>query len=194
MIAFFRRLILHVAVPLTRMIGLVQKPEPKMSCEFALDILDKLEDGDVLLSHNEWNLSNLFIPGFWKHAAMFRKNKIIEAVGRGVVNDMHILKWLMNHDNVAVLRPVFANKDERNLAADIANVQAGKPYDFELSPGVQASYCSELIFWSYQRAMRGESPFTMRETMGVETVVPSDFLGAVDSGKFKLIGMFRRTV
>ena len=146
---FFRRLILHVAVPFTKLIGKIQKPEPKMSGEFAEHAMNLLEDGDVLLSHNELNLSNWFIPGFWKHAAIYRKKWIVEAVGAGVVNT-HIMKWLLEHDNVIILRPTFASKDERNLAADIAQMQKGKPYDYKLSAGVQAFYCSELVFWSYQ--------------------------------------------
>ena len=188
LIQAFRRWLLHAMVPVTKLIGLIQKPEPKMSGEFAENALKFLQDGDVLLSHNELNLTNLFIPGFWKHAAIYRQKYVVEAIGHGVVNT-HVLKWILQHDNVIILRPKFASAEHRRIAADIAQMQTGKQYDFELSPGIQSFYCSELVFWSYQRAMNGTSPFTMRKTLGVDTVVPTDFSNAKD--KFEVIAEFK---
>lgn len=187
---FIRRTLLKLSTPITIFLGKIQKPEPKMSGEFAEQVLDHLQDGDVLLSHNELNFSNLLIPGFWKHAAIYRQKYIVEAIGHGVVST-HILKWLLHHDNVIILRPMFASQEQKNLAADIAQMQSGRPYDYEVSPGIKAFYCSELVFWSYQRAMNGQSPFTLRKTLGVDTVVPTDFANAKD--KFKLIAEYKVT-
>ena len=147
-----------------------------------------LRDGDVLLSQKKWAASNFGIPGFWKHATIYKNGYVIEAVGKGV-QKVSLAKWLYTHDYVCVLRPKFCYPDECRAAANLAEVQVGKPYDFEFSPGIQSFYCSELVFWAYDEIMGNSSPFTLRKTLGVDTVSPQDFYEAKD--KFQLVWEFK---
>ncbi|MFC1752937.1 YiiX/YebB-like N1pC/P60 family cysteine hydrolase [Thermoproteota archaeon] len=39
--------------------------------EYLTSIYDELEPGDILLERREWYMTNLGIPGFWKHSAIF---------------------------------------------------------------------------------------------------------------------------
>lgn len=42
-----------------------------ISRQTAAEITDRLEPGDILFQRREWHLTNLGIPGYWTHAALF---------------------------------------------------------------------------------------------------------------------------
>jgi hypothetical protein len=44
---------------------------PLISAEQIADLLRRLEPGDILLERREWYLSNIGLPGFWPHAALY---------------------------------------------------------------------------------------------------------------------------
>jgi uncharacterized protein YycO len=135
--------------------------------------------GDVLLSRECWHFTNYFIPGFWGHAALCCGDYIVEAVGSGV-RAVERAEWILKKDYVLVLRPTFTI--DGLLVSLRAESQLLKPYDYEFSSGVDAWYCSELVWYCL-----GSPVFEMRETFGVQTVTPQDFENAVKSGKFKVI-------
>lgn len=181
--------ILKFITPVTRLMGRIELHQILMP-DTAYEELDTLlENGDVIISRRMWALSNIGIPGFYKHATIFRGGNVVEAIGTGV-QEVPLPKWLYTHDYACVLRAKFANLNQRYIAADRAHAMVGLPYDFEFEPGVKAFYCSELVYWAYQTAMNGASPFTLRKTFGVDTVSPMDFLMATD--KFEKIWETKR--
>lgn len=108
-----------------------------------------IEPGYIILIRKEWQLSNLFIPGKWKHAAFCNdQNYAIEAVGEGV-RRVFISDLLQNSDNFCVLKPIFCSKDDIKTATLWAENQVGKPYDFRFEGCNRAFYCTELIVHAY---------------------------------------------
>jgi hypothetical protein len=51
----------------------------------------RLEPGDILLERREWYLSNLGLPGFWTHAALYVGT---EAERRAFFNDPQVRQWV----------------------------------------------------------------------------------------------------
>lgn len=141
--------------------------------------------GTILLSRTKAEITNLVIPGFFKHAAMVvNENEVTEAIGVGVVRT-DLIDFLMSKDYVIAIHPKFANPTQMEKAAKVAIAQEGKPYDFDIiMSDLKSFYCSELIFFSYDEVI-GEMPFVPREILGRDTIAPSDFLGASD--KFKVV-------
>lgn len=191
-----RRLILRVAFPFVKWWGSQFAPysKKKVSVDEALTIASMIQPGDVLVSHTEGEFSNILISGYAKHAAMFvdreptdRGGTIVEATGKGV-HSTCLLEFVLRKDWIAVLRPTFANDEERYKAALFVRGLCGKPYDFFFEPGDIAFYCAEAIQFAYDRVLAPRpSPFTTRRTLGVDTVTPSDFYESVGAGKMKLI-------
>jgi cell wall-associated NlpC family hydrolase len=188
MIAFLRRFILHVSVPLTKWIGTLHAPfsRKKLSAKDYREIKLLAKPGYVLLSRARGEFSNLFIPGHWSHAAILADNeKVVEATYHGVV-ETDLIDFVLKKDYVALMEPTFASESIRETSGVFALSYIGKPYDFMFDSGVDAFYCSELVYQCYQDAYFPlNSPFTKRENMGVLTVVPEDFWLA--KKKFKTV-------
>lgn len=144
-----------------------------------------LKDGDVICSFTQGELTNLFIQGKFKHVGMYAGNCfVVEAIKNGVESTM-FYSFCANKDKIAILRPKFGEDHTGKLARNHALSQIGVPYDYKFEPNEKAFYCAELVWWAYQKATGGNSPFIRRKIFGVETVYPSDFYNAHD--KFELV-------
>lgn len=193
-----RRWLLQLSVPIQKLMQKMHPPERMISYKFVktftyVDWDANLQDGDVLLSREKWHFTNIFIPGFWSHAAVFASGGVFEAVGEGV-GEVDLFEWLYKKDYVMILRPTFLG--DRARVAMFVLKQKGKPYDFKFSSGIKAWYCSELVYkalsaGAFRRA--GSDVFTLRKTFGVSTVTPQDFENAAAKGKFTIIADSRKT-
>lgn len=184
-----RRLLLRAARPALRLLGRWHTPPHFRSVtdEEVADLRFAARPGDVLVSRRDWELTNLLIPGFWKHAAIVcGRGLVVEAVGTGVQR-MDLAEFARTKDAVLCLRPRFANETIRLDAAAYARTYVGRPYDYAVeldhaAPAVRrAFYCAEVVWAAYVSAcaaMNADMPFTLRETLGVPTVTPQDFANA----------------
>lgn len=183
---YLRWLLLKIAYPILKWLGDIY-PERLMTVEFVDQAKQTIRTGDVLITHENMVMTNLLIPGYYTHAAIyFTHGLVIEATGIGV-HLVPIEKFLFEKDGVSVLRPKFANQDQCERAAAIAFKLVGDKYDFDFSGGNKAFYCAELVWYCYDQVFR-PSPFAMRETLGVMTVTPEDFNKATD--KFDVVEKF----
>lgn len=144
-----------------------------------------IRPGMVLLSQTNGEFSNLFIPGFWSHAAIVMDNlQIVEATSNGV-HKSDLIDFMMTKDSVCLLEPLFATEEQMIQAMITAQEQIGKPYDYSMNQSdIQKFYCSELVYFCYRQTVN-QSPFTLRETFGRLTVTPQDFYNA--KKKFKKV-------
>lgn len=182
MIQVLRRNLLNVMMPLTREIGELHAPysHKLVSGRDYFQVRQMLATGQVLVSRTEGEASNLLIPGFWSHAALVADSQYVyEAIGRGVVRT-DIVTFLTSKDYVLLIEPTFANAAQREVAVKWAAKMEGRPYDYHFTSSNRAFYCAELVWAAYQEACGKNVPFTLRKTLGVDTVVPQDFDNAKD--------------
>lgn len=188
MIQWFRSAILQMLTPVTRDIGKVQLPHHEITSKDYRDIKELLKPGMIFLTRTNWALSNMFIPGAYKHGAMFfGENTVVEAIGEGVVKT-DLIDFLLTKDNVRVMTPIFADLHEMADAAAFAGTLVGRPYDYQFRSNNKAFYCFEVVYAAYREARvkrqtREENvpvvDWDLRKFWGEDTVVGDDFLRAI---------------
>src|SRR3972149_3283542 len=119
------------------------------------EIQPLLSPGTVLLTRTDGELSNVGIPGFWSHVALYLgNNTVIEATTHGVV-ETDLVTFLMGKDYACALDPRFTvTLDQSQLICLKAITQKGKQYDYEFNTSdITKFYCSELIWWAYSQIL-----------------------------------------
>lgn len=179
-----RLMALKILRPVSKWVSKVHAPWTRKAVtgKHFFEALEFIKPGSVLVSYTNGELASLFIPGKWKHAAIYAEkfvglSYVIEAKTSGVtITDL--VTFMTTKDGVAILEPLFCDQSKMKSASDIAHRYIGKPYDFYFDPGDEAFYCSELIALSYESAI-GQTVFEKRPRLGVHTVLPDDYVKAV---------------
>jgi hypothetical protein len=177
--------LLHLSIPIQKIMQKMHPPEPQTTFSEANFALQRMRQGDILLSREAWHFTNLFIPGYWSHAAIYGYGKVIESVAPSV-QEVNFFDWVLKKHNWCVIR--FDDKDA-TLAFNRATSAIGSNYDYEFDWGAQrAFYCSRLVYFYLQMTSKKFSEtFTLRETFGEPTVTPDDFYNSTKDQKLKLI-------
>lgn len=160
-----------------------------------------IQPGDVIYERREWALTNIGLPGFWPHIALYvgtpderrrvfgdafearLRERYPAAYARhlaepGVIEAVgrgvipNKLTHSVHADYVAVLRP---RVDAPTKAAAIERAFAflGRPYDFDFDFQTDdAIVCTELVFKAYEPAI----PFPVGEVAGRRVAPPNDWV------------------
>lgn len=186
MITALRRLLLKLAYPFLKGASGIHMPftHKKITGRDYYAIRNRLRPGTIFVTKIYGELTGLIIPGKYSHAAIYcpvqmsPDEMVMEAEGEGVIQT-DLVSFIMGKDKILVLDPGLPD-EVMFRAAEIATEQLGDPYDYSFEfhiSGQRAFYCSELVWWSYEKAcaeFKVESPFKPRLTLGVPTVTPDD--------------------
>lgn len=192
--AKLRLWILNTALPFTKVMGQLHMPftHRRMSHRHYYDLESRIKPGTVLVTRCRGELSNLFIPGEFTHAAIYGGEQavffggrrlmvpiVFEAIGEGVVATP-LASFVLTKDRIMALEPKFCDQAGMDAAVKAALGHIGLPYDFLFSNDHKAFYCSELVFRSYREAVGDQMKFVEREILGIATIAPADFVNAKD--------------
>jgi hypothetical protein len=169
-----------------------------------------LEPGDVLVTRHAIALTNLFMPGFWPHAALYVGTPAErDALGVDVdadklelwTGDISTLEALkdgvrlrpladtLSVDSFVVLRPRLPEISIRH-AIERGVVHEGKPYNFDFDFfSSDRLVCTEVVYRSYDGLDGVHFPLT--ERAGRETLSAEDLLNfSLGAGVFEPIAIF----
>lgn len=145
----------------------------KITAEQIARLKSKLEPGDILLLRREWYISNIGLPGYWTHAAVYagwgslEGGDVIEAVSEGVIATT--LEQAADADVLAVLRPRL-EKARKEIAVKRAVSYLGRPYDYDFDFRTDAAVVdTELIHEAYEPELR----LPLEELLGRPSVPPN---------------------
>jgi hypothetical protein len=169
-----------------------------------------LQPGDVMITRHDDAMSNLFLPGFWPHAALHvglpdtrerlaleidaeragrwsGARRVLEARKDGLL--LRDLDDTLNVDSVAVVRPRLQSAHLR-AAIQRALSHEGKLYDFEFDfSRSDRMVCSEVVY----RAFDGLGPirFVLTRRAARLTLSAEDILEMAVSGNgFEPVAVF----
>ena len=123
-------------------------------------VCQQLQPGDIILTRRNGFVSNLFIPGYWTHSALYIGPEaeanftndpcVIEALSEGVT--LRTLEESLQANAFIIFRPIVL-KEDIDLAIENAFSQIGKPYDYDFDFSTHDKLsCTELIYRSYEHA------------------------------------------
>ena len=171
------------------------------------DVRDRLEGflqpGDILVTRHDDAMSNLFLPGFWPHAAFY----IGRPDQRGALGVKHAspvgdtIRFLeakkdgvklrppedtLKVDAFTVLRPTISDL-ERGEAVTRSLTHAGKLYDFVFDfSAADRLACTELVYRSYHGV--GDVQFELQERAGRYCLSAEDLVNqALGTGCFEAV-------
>lgn len=172
MISLLRNKLLHYSIPIQKLLQKLGKPEPRVKYAQVREALYLARPGDCILTREDWRFTNLLIPGFWSHAAIFDEGlQVVEAIGSGV-QVVDPVEMLLKKDDFCILRPMFLHPVEANEASKYAKYQVGKAYDYMFSAN-NAWYCSELVYMAYVEASeKGLIPIKAEVVLGELSITP----------------------
>jgi hypothetical protein len=172
--------------------------------EVRCSLEELLQPGDVLVTRHDHAFTNLFLPGYWPHAALYigsevdrrrmqieldpkrdarwsGDRRVLEALKDGVL--FRPLEQTLDVDAVAVIRPRL---DQTELARAIARAAGheGKLYDFDFDFfRSDRMVCTEVIYRAFDGLGSLRLPLTERS--GRPTLSAEDLLDlAVDGHGF----------
>ena len=175
----------------------------RVSSEVIAEAQKTLKPGDIIVTRHDDAMSNLFLPGYWPHAAFYMgtpdqlaeinittpspEHNIIESKKDGV--KFRSLTETLHVDHFVILRPMITS-ESITTAVNTAISHAGKRYDF-LFDFTQANRlaCTELIYRSYHGLEKIN--FALIERSGRMCIAAEDLINQVlSSEKFEVHSLF----
>jgi len=176
----------------------------RVTPELLDEIRNELMPGDVIITRHDDALSNLFLPGYWPHAAFYMGNsaqldqlcilnssspehEIIESKKDGV--KFRPLSETLHVDSFVVIR---SNMSENFLieAIHTAMSHVGKRYDFLFDfKKANRLACTELVYRAYH-GVNGMQ-FLLNERSGRMCISAEDLIDQmISSQKFDVLALF----
>jgi hypothetical protein len=195
-------------------VGLVETRTGRLyrKTEVERTLAGNLRPGDILLEKTPFRLTDLLIPGYWGHAAIWagtetelralgiwdhpavrphhaaiqEGRQVIEALRSGVVTNR--LGRFLNVDDLLVLRPRDPEAAVQAARLVRAFRQIGKGYDFNFDvESTDRIVCSELIYQVYT-----EMSWPTSKALGRATISPDQVaVRALGDGPLHVVALYR---
>ncbi|MDP4626139.1 MAG: YiiX/YebB-like N1pC/P60 family cysteine hydrolase [Akkermansiaceae bacterium] len=170
--------------------GLVRSPK-RVPGKPLQAIREFLKPGDILVTRHRDALTNVFLPGYWPHAALYvgerEGGNVVEAKKDGVL--LRELAETLSVDEFVVMR-AEVGEDVLETVVSRALSHVGKLFDFSFDFRQAARMaCTAVIYRSWHG--QGGIEFSLTETSG-KLCLPAEKLidQALGSGLFKVVGFF----
>ena len=199
--------IAELKIPLVKNVGAPKRVSP----DIIATLKSELQPGDVFITRHDDAMSNLFLPGFWPHGALYigspedRAKRGIEDVSDGykhsAADEINILEAkkdgvllrpieeTLQVDAFVVLRPKLSAKQiTQALSKGLSH--AGKLYDFIFNFATSDRLvCTEVIYRTYHGI--GPIEFSLSTKAGRKCLSAEDFINqAIKNDWFELVMLY----
>ena len=165
------------------------KAPKRVTPEILTTLRPRLRPGDVFVTRHDDAMSNLFLPGFWPHSALWlgAEQDILEAKKDGVL--LRGLEETLQVDAFLVLRPKLSPA-QIETALERGQSHAGKLYDFIFDfRTTDRLVCTEVIYRTYHGV--GPIDFQLTQRAGRYCLSAEDLInqGLVNDW-FEVVGIY----
>lgn len=162
----------------------------RVTADVIATIKDILQPGDVFVTRHDDALSNVFLPGFWPHSALWlgaEDADILEAKKDGVL--LRQIEETLQVDAFVVIRPKLTSK-QITAALTRGRAHAGKLYDFVFDfRTTDRLVCTEVIYRTYHGL--GAIDFDLTFQAGRHCLSAEELLNqGVGQGWFDVVGVY----
>lgn len=179
----------ELMVPIEKAMSFFKKPEALINQYDVNAVRAHIQDGDFLFERCDWMLSNWFIPGPYKHIALYWNDMVYEAVTTGV-RAITLEEWLFKKDHVAIGRQAFFEPTEsamlrgQKFLLKHAYSREKYQYDFIIPSTIRrpfskrwhAWFCSEFVYgWCMACCPDFDHRCPLPRVMGQMKMTPDDF-------------------
>lgn len=184
--------------------------EKRVTEAIRANMAETLLPGDILVTRHDTAFTNLFLPGFWPHAALFIGSEhqrqalgvelspeqsqrwcgnrcVLEALKDGV--HFRPISETLAVDNFVVLRPDLNETDIRQGLERVVQHE-GKLYNFDFDFfSSDKLVCSEVPYRAFDGL--GELTFPLTERAGRKTLSPEDLVTmAIETNGLQIVGVY----
>lgn len=177
---FIKRVYFNVLTFLIRSIailtGQLHAPwtKKKTSTKDVNKLMEILEDGDIILTRTEGEMTTLTIPGFWKHTIVYTGGGMVVEAVTPKVRETYLNDVIMKTDYYCVMRMKDLSKTEKEIFIEKARSYIGRYYDLNIDLfNEDQIFCSEIVFHG-ARKVKGVSFLEPRYRMGFPAFTPQD--------------------
>jgi hypothetical protein len=166
---FFQKIKSFFLTPITKWgwnilshIKLKQRSSWLISRENIDDILPKMMPWDIIVTRQNFIATNISIPWFWKHMALYKGNgEIIDATWNGV-QARSIYELALENDYLWVVRTNFSQKKiQRAIQNTLSHLKSEYDYEFNFLSD-KKFICSELITKAYLKEFQTDEWLNIR--------------------------------
>lgn len=178
-----RNFLLTLSIPIQKMMQKLHPPYAQTTVAEAEEVMKIMQDGDILLSREKWHFTNMFIGGFYSHAAIYGEGEVIEAVAPKV-QVVDFRDWVIEKHFWCVIRPLKNVTNGYQVFVKAAEME-GSFYDYLFSFGNKKWYCSEIV-----REVQASNLPTFLLSKKSQ-ILPDDFYVAALNQELRLIAEHR---
>jgi len=170
-----RKYLIGPIVWIEKLIEKFHKPDCLTTYPQLVDAASRMINGDILFERCDLMLSNWFIPGQWKHCAVYMNGYVYEASAVGV-RRVNFQEWFFKKDHVGIARyNKVLTVDDQAKGLNFMASCLGDPYNYEFSMSAKTQwYCSEYVYCFFKQC-DPNFIFPLKSILGDLTVEPTDF-------------------
>lgn len=170
------KLLLALVAPLAKFTSKLKQPDPAINDAVMMTIKTLIKDGDCLVSRTSWQFTNLLMPGFYKHAAVYLNGWVYEASTGEGVRKVSLEEFCFKKDFVGLCRYQEMDAELVQVSYGYLENKLGKSYDWDLYLSDNDKfYCSELCFYLYCLCFGDFAKrFKPSKYLGKEVIRPTD--------------------
>jgi len=162
----------------------------RVTLEIITEIQERLEPGDVFVTRHDDAMSNIFLPGFWPHSALWlgaEDADILEAKKDGVL--LRQIEETLQVDAFVVIRPKLS-AGQVSKALRRGRSHTGKLYDFVFDfRTTDRLVCTEVIYRTYHGI--GEIDFNLILQAGRHCLSAEELLNqGIANGWFDVVAIY----